>query len=136
MDTIVMVDDDLADIYITKRRLSESNINKEFIFENDARQLFETLQDIFVGDSENSNIVILLDMNMPRMNGVEVLRELRDHENYRHIPILMLCGSDDTEDMVQSYECGADGYLTKPIDPSEMMGFIGAMRSGENSAII
>lgn len=131
LETIVMVDDDLDDIYMTRRRLSESNIEKDFIFEKDAKRLFKTLSDVCAGNSGNSNIIILLDMNMPAMNGVEVLQELKAHRDYMDIPVLMLCGSDDTEDMVVSYGSGADGYLTKPIDPDEMLGFVGTLIADE-----
>lgn len=121
---ILMVDDDIDDIYTTKRRLKESNITNGFTHESDPRRLFETLDEIRADGNYNPNVIILLDINMPNLDGIEVLRELRRNTKYKNLPIIMLCNSEDIVDMLDSYEDGADGYLVKPIQAEEMLAFI------------
>lgn len=118
---ILMVDDDQDDIYTTMRRLSQSKITNGFVYELDPRNLFGRLAALESWEQGDPNVVILLDINMPRIDGFEVLQTLKNHEKYKDIPVLMLCTSDDAVDMLESFEHGADGYLVKPIVPSEML---------------
>ncbi len=118
---ILMVDDDQDDIYMTMRRLSQSKITNGFVYELDPRNLLGRLAALELQDQGDPNVVILLDINMPRIDGFEVLQTLKKHEKYKDIPVLMLCTSDDAVDMLESFENGADGYLVKPIVPAEML---------------
>lgn len=124
LTNILMVDDDQDDIYTTMRRLSESSLANRFLFETDSKRLFEKLEKINFWEDEKLNLIILLDINMPGIDGFEVLRSLKSHEKYKDIPVFMLCTSDDVVDMLESFDLGADGYLTKPIAPNEMLAVI------------
>ena len=72
--------------------------------------------------------IVLLDLNLPRKNGHEILEELRAAPNHRDIPVIVLSGSDSKEDIYRSYDLFANGYLAKPVDPDE---FIEMIRSLE-----
>lgn len=121
MLNILMVDDDHDDVYSTMRMLAGSNITNQFLCETDPDKLFEKLSRLeTIGEGE-LNLIILLDINMPRTSGLEVLKTLKSSEKYKHIPVFMLSTSDDVVDMLDSYDIGADGYLTKPIIPNEMI---------------
>lgn len=136
LNTIVMIDDDIDDIYITKHRLWKARVQSEFLYEEDPARIFDTLAQALSCAEDSSNMIVLLDMNMPGMNGVEALQELREDRRYEDITVFMLCSSDDRRDMLKSYGGGADGYLVKPIDPSEMMGFIDSISDKESNKIM
>lgn len=124
---ILMVDDDKDDIYTTMRRISGSSLCSSFLYETDPQKLLEKLEKLEKVDSINNwesgklNLIILLDINMPRVDGFDILKELKSNEKYKDIPVFMLCTSDDVVDMLDSFELGADGYLVKPIAPNEML---------------
>ncbi|MEX1019727.1 MAG: response regulator [Litorilinea sp.] len=68
--------------------------------------------------------LILLDLKLPKIDGVEVLRQLRAHEATRIIPVVVLSTSDQTRDMQNSYNLGANSYVRKPVDFLEFMGLV------------
>lgn len=132
---VIMIDDDMDDIYITARRLSDSNLEAEFVFENDPHQLFDLLIEHHLDGRLGDNLVVLLDINMPDISGLDVLQQLRNDERFREVPVLMLCTSDDARDMMASYDVGADGYLTKPIVTDEMLGFVSQLNRNHSPTI-
>lgn len=132
---VIMIDDDMDDIYITARRLTDSNLQADFVFENDPHQLFDLLIENHLDGCLGDNLVVLLDINMPDISGLDVLQQLRSDERFRDVPVLMLCTSDDAQDMMASYDVGADGYLTKPIVTDEMLGFVSQLSSNQSSTI-
>jgi CheY-like chemotaxis protein len=71
--------------------------------------------------------LILLDLNLPRKNGREVLVEIKSHPELRSIPVLILSSSTTEEDVNSAYELAANGYIAKPTDLSEYMGMVGAI---------
>lgn len=126
---ILMIDDDLEDIYVTKRRLNESKVTNNFVYETNPKNVIETLSQMYIEMEDGANIIILLDINMPEVNGFEVLQSIKTNKLYKDIPVFMLCTSDDVVDMLETYEVGADGYLVKPIVTDEMFGFIQLLNS-------
>lgn len=124
-----MIDDDQDDIYATQRRLSDSNISNKFVSETDPDKLFLKLDSMELWEDGKPNVIILLDLNMPGTSGYDVLKRLKEHETYSRIPVLMLCKSDDIVDMLESFEFGADGYLVKPVVPSEMLAVVNDLGS-------
>jgi CheY-like chemotaxis protein len=117
MITILMVDDDPDDYYLVKEALMENGMLNDFRLVSDGLELMDYLfhRGKFT-DSESSPLpsLILLDLNMPRKNGRDVLREIKTYPALRHIPVVVLTTSSDVEDIIDCYEMGASSFITKP----------------------
>lgn len=109
---ILLVEDDKIDIMTIKRALLELKIlNPVFICENGLEAL-EYLQD----PKNNKPGIILLDINMPKMNGIEFLQHRTTIGEIRHIPTVVLTTSKDEQNKVESFNLGVSGYMIKPVD--------------------
>lgn len=121
---ILMVDDDIEDIYSTKRAFSEGKIVNDFHHVTGGEELFEYLENkgSYNGDIENPRPhIILLDINMPKQSGLEILEKLRKMPKFRAIPVVMLTTSDQENDILDSYERGANSFVTKPVNIEGML---------------
>jgi CheY-like chemotaxis protein len=112
-----MADDDPDDYYLMKDALHESGFKNNFHLVGDGEELMDYL--LNRGKYTNQNLfprpgIILLDLNMPRKNGGEVLHEIRKHEELRVIPIVVLTTTNDPDNVLMSYRLGASSYVTKP----------------------
>ena len=121
---ILMVDDDIEDVYITKRRMEESSIGNRFLFELDPTRVFDRLSEYFADPRSHGNVLLLLAASMSKLSGFELLEMLRQNESYSSLPIIMLCSSGETVDIDHAYELGADGCLAKPIQFLELFRFM------------
>ena len=109
---ILLVEDDQIDQMNVKRAFERNKImNPLYIAENGLEAL-EMLRDGRVPDERR---LILLDLNMPKMNGIEFLRSLRADENLKPIPVVVLTTSNDEQDKVNAYDLNVAGYLLKPV---------------------
>lgn len=117
--TLVMVDDNADEIFITRKLVRRSGIINNFISERHPEDLLDTLEQLGAIGVDQSQMIILLDINMPRINGFEMLTRLRLHETFRDTLILMLSASDNEEDMAEAMRLGANGYLVKPFSSEE-----------------
>ncbi|MDB5102175.1 MAG: response regulator receiver protein [Cyanobacteria bacterium RYN_339] len=117
---ILLVEDNPDDEALTLRALKRNNIANEVIV---ARSGEEALEYLFAEDQTFE--MVLLDMNLPLMNGLEVLRRLREHPRTRGLPVVMLTTSTEDEDVAASYKLGANSYVKKPVDFVE---FVDAVR--------
>ena len=115
---VLMVDDDEEDIYSVQRLLREVELIGAFRAVRDGDELFEYLEHrgryAAVGDSPRPD-VILLDINLPRVNGLDLLSQLRCDRRFRDMTVVVLTTSDADSDRRASYDEGADSYLTKPL---------------------
>lgn len=126
--TILLVEDNPDDEALTLRALSKNNIGNELIVARDGAEaldyLFATGQysgrDVSVGPQ-----VVLLDLNLPKVTGLEVLRQLRANERTKHLPVVILTSSTEEQDRLHGYEYGANSYVRKPVDFNQ---FIEAVR--------
>lgn len=118
---ILMIDDDKDDIYITQRRLKRANVSHNFFSETSGFNLFVKLAELTENNKTNNNLIILLDINMPIVNGLDVLTLLKTKSPYKDVPVIMLCTSDNINDMTDSLSIGADAYLVKPLDPKALI---------------
>lgn len=127
--TIIMVDDNVDEIFLTRRLVRRDGIVNRFVSEKKPENLMTTLEELEEMGVRRETFLILLDVNMPRINGFETLKRLRAHDLYKDIPVLMLSASDDVSDMFESFEHGSNGYLVKPFSGEE---FFAAMENIPN----
>ncbi|MDN3414257.1 response regulator [Pseudoalteromonas sp. APC 3250] len=116
--TILMADDDEDDRLLTQDALAESRVLNELHFVEDGVELLEYLER--KGKFEDKTLsprpgLILLDLNMPRMDGREALQAIKANPNLKGIPVVILTTSKQEEDMVKGYNLGAASYITKPV---------------------
>lgn len=108
---IVLVEDNPDDERLTLRALHRGKITNQILV---ARNGEEALELIFA--QSPLPCVVLLDLKLPKIDGLEVLRHLRDNEATRLLPVVMLTSSSEDRDMVESYSLGANSYVRKPVD--------------------
>lgn len=132
---ILIVDDCPEDVELTIASFAENNLINEVVVAEDGVEALDYLykRGKFAHAIGNPAI-ILLDIKMPRMDGVEVLRHIRSNPKFMFIPVIMLTSSCEEKDMVESYQLGANSYVVKPID---VIQFIDAVKVlGQYWAII
>ena len=115
---ILMADDDADDRMLTKDALEESRVLNELRFVEDGEQLMDYL--MRRGDYSDPKTsprpgLILLDLNMPRKDGREALKEIKNDPSLRRIPIVVMTTSKAEEDIFRSYDFGASSFITKPV---------------------
>jgi two-component system, response regulator len=121
---ILLVEDNPDDEALTLRALKKNNILNEVVV---ARDGVEALDYLFgAGAHEGRNVaeqpqVVLLDLKLPRMDGLEVLRRIREDERTRLLPVVILTSSREEQDLIQGYTLGANSYIRKPVDFEQFM---------------
>lgn len=113
---ILVVDDDPGDVLMIEEALEDSDVEKVIDVVNDGQEAMEFLRREGRHTAAQRPDVILLDLNMPRMDGRQVLGEVKQDEDLRTIPIVVLTTSNADTDIVGSYTLQANAYVTKPID--------------------
>jgi two-component system response regulator len=116
---ILLVEDSDADVRLTRRALQKNNITNELVVVGDglaALQYLRTAAD--AGEEENRVMpaVVLLDLKLPKMDGMEVLRQIRANPRLRRQPVVILTTSKEDLDISKSYDLGANSYIRKPVD--------------------
>jgi len=123
---ILLVEDSLNDIELVLAALKKNKFANEVIVARDGEEAMEYLHGR--GSAEQAAeypLVVLLDLKMPRKDGLEVLREMKDDERLKRIPVVMLTSSREESDLVRSYELGVNAYVVKPVRFEE---FVDAIR--------
>jgi CheY-like chemotaxis protein len=116
---ILIADDDIDDCEMIKDAFVESRLVNELHFVHDGEALMAHLHKMWeLSQSEKNQMpgLILLDLNMPKMDGREVLREMKKHPFLSRIPVIVLTTSKAEEDVMRSYNLGANSFITKPIE--------------------
>jgi len=127
-NVILLVEDNPDDVDLTLRAFKQNNISNRVAVARDGAEALDYLQGtgIFNGrDTTDLPVVILLDLKLPRMNGLEVLKAIRGNEATRLIPVVILTSSLEESDLISGYQLGANSYVRKPVDFKE---FIEAMK--------
>ena len=126
--TLVMVDDNADEIFLTRRQVRQEGIVNHFVSEKKPQRLLQTLSELQQMGVDKKRIMILLDINMPRSNGFETLKTLRECEEFKDVPVIMLSASDDEVDMFESFDLGANGYMVKPFRADEFFAALSNVR--------
>ncbi|PWJ95110.1 response regulator receiver domain-containing protein [Oceanotoga teriensis] len=117
---ILLVEDDRIDAMSVKRSLQELKIVNDLIIRNNGEEALKYLL-----DSENEiPCIILLDLNMPKMNGIDFLRERIKYDNLKLIPTIVLTTSREEQDRVNSFSLGVSGFMIKPVDYKQFVDVI------------
>lgn len=124
---VVMVDDSHDDILIARRCYRRAGVKNEFLAFEGGQDLLDYLDRVDAGDAEMPALV-LLDINMPDLNGFDVLSRIRAHESFRQLPvIMMLTNSDDPADVRRAKENGASGLQVKPVRVKDYVDFFAGL---------
>ena len=113
---LLLVEDDSGDIELTSEVLQESRFRVNLNVVRDGTEAIAYLTHSPPYESAILPDLVLLDLNLPRKNGQEVLREIRASRDIRHLPVVVFTMSDAKRDVQESYQVGANCYITKPID--------------------
>jgi CheY-like chemotaxis protein len=116
---ILLVEDNPSDVKLTKRALEQNQITNELIVAEDGQEALDYL--FATGRYADRNVrdlpaVVLLDLKLPKIEGLEVLQRIRANEFTRLMPVVILTSSDQEQDMIASYKLGANSYIRKPVD--------------------
>ena len=123
---ILLVEDDPKDVELTLTALEEYNLANEVIVARDGEEALEYLyaRGKFKTRSSDNPAVMLLDLKLPKIDGLEVLKQVKSEEKLRMIPIVVLTSSKEEKDMVASYKLGVSAYVVKPVDFHEFVNAI------------
>lgn len=115
---ILLVEDDPRDLELTLVALERSQLANEVIVVRDGAAALDYLnrEGAHLERAEGNPAVILLDLKLPKVNGLEVLKSVRSTEGLRSIPVVMLTSSHEESDVLRSYELGVNAYVVKPVE--------------------
>jgi CheY-like chemotaxis protein len=124
---ILLVEDNPGDVRLTKEALQDAKVCNSMFVVGDGIEAIAYLR----GENQYTNAVrpdlILLDLNLPRMNGFEVLDAIKEDPNLKRIPVVVLTTSQAEQDIIQSYNLYANAYVTKPVDLEQFIKVIKAI---------
>ena len=123
---ILMVEDDPKDVELSMTALEDYNLVNEVVVARDGEEALDYLfcRGKFQDRSGDNPAVILLDLKLPKVDGLEVLREIKSDAKLKMIPVVVLTSSKEEKDMVTSYKLGVNAYVVKPVDFHEFVNAI------------
>jgi len=128
---ILLVEDNPDDVELTLRALKKNNVTNEVVVAHDGVEALDYLfgSGAYAGrDLSVMPTVILLDLKLPKMDGLEVLRRLRADDRTRLLPVVILTSSKEEQDIVNGYRLGANSYVRKPVDFAQFTEAVGQLR--------
>jgi DNA-binding response OmpR family regulator len=123
---ILLVEDDPRDVELTMTALEEYNLTNEVVVAHDGAEALDYLycRENFKMRSSENPAVLLLDLKLPKVDGLEVLQQIKSDEKLRMIPVVVLTSSREERDKVASYKLGVNAYVVKPVDFHEFVNAI------------
>jgi len=119
---IMLIEDDRVDVMTVKRALKDLNVTNPLIHTLNGEEALEYLRN----DSNQKPCVILLDLNMPKMSGLEFLKIIKNEDKLKKVPVVVLTTSKNEQDVIESFQLGVAGYIVKPADYKK---FVEAIRT-------
>ncbi|MCU7808961.1 MAG: response regulator [Candidatus Thiodiazotropha sp. (ex Semelilucina semeliformis)] len=116
---ILLVEDNPDDELLAMRALKKNNILNEVRVARDGAEALDYLEGL--AEEETLPELILLDLQLPKVSGLEVLKAIRDNPRTQLLPVVILTSSDEEKDLVSSYQLGANSYIRKPVDFSQFV---------------
>lgn len=121
---MLLVEDNEADIRLTQIALKQAKLDNRLHVVRDGEQALDFLNKRGAYVDAVSPDLVLLDLNLPKVNGAEVLKEIRADKSLKALPVVILTTSDADQDIYESYELHANCYITKPVDLRKFMGVV------------
>ena len=121
--TILLVEDNADDLELTLRALKRQNIANQVVVARDGAEAAEML----LGETPVKPAVILLDLKLPKIDGLELLKRIRADDRTRLLPVVILTSSQEEKDLLQSYSLGANSYIRKPVDFERFIESVGEL---------
>ena len=120
---ILIVEDDPNDVELTMTALADYNLANEVVITRDGQQALDYLycRGVFNTRSTDNPAVILLDLKLPKVGGLEVLQQIKSDERLKMMPAVVLTSSHEEKDMMRSYRLGVNAYVVKPVDFHEFV---------------
>jgi DNA-binding response OmpR family regulator len=120
---ILIVEDDPNDVELTLTALTDYNLANEVVVTRDGQQALDYLycKGEFSTRSTGNPAVMLLDLKLPKVSGLEVLQQIKSDERLKMMPVVVLTSSNEEKDMVRSYSLGVNAYVVKPVDFHEFV---------------
>lgn len=120
---ILLVEDNPHDLELTLIALSKSQLANQVVICRDGAEALDYLlaRGDYAGRSAGNPAVVLLDLKLPKVDGLEVLKTVRETQSLRAMPVVMLTSSKEEQDLVRSYELGVNAYVVKPVDFTEFV---------------
>lgn len=109
---ILLVEDDLVDAMTVVRALKEIHVTNPVVHRENGEDALNYLED----PANDKPCIVLLDLKMPIMNGIEFLQAIKKNDKFRHIPVVVLTASEEQQDKSNSFNLGVAGYMSKPVD--------------------
>lgn len=119
--TLLLAEDNLADAEMAMDALREAKLANPVVHVEDGVEALDYLlyRGAYADRPKGDPAVVLLDIKMPRLDGLEVLRQMRTHEHLRRVPVVILSSSREENDLVRSWDLGVNAYVVKPVDVSQ-----------------
>ncbi|MCJ7663195.1 MAG: response regulator [Desulfobacterales bacterium] len=116
--TILLAEDDPGHARLIEKNLRRANVTNEIIFATDGQEAIDYLfcEGEYANNQRPSHLLVLLDLNMPVLDGYQVLERIKTDERTKRIPVVILTTTDDPREVARCYELGCNVYVTKPMD--------------------
>jgi DNA-binding response OmpR family regulator len=123
---ILLVEDDPKDVELTLEALGEYNLANEVVVARDGEEALDYLycRGSFAARARENPAVLLLDLKLPKVNGLEVLQQIKSDENLDMVPVVVLTSSREEKDVIASYKLGVNAYVVKPVEFHEFVNAI------------
>ena len=120
---ILIVEDDPNDVELTLSALADYNLANEVVVTRDGQQALDYLyyRGEYATRSTDNPAVMLLDLKLPKVDGLEILQQIKSDERLKRIPVVVLTSSHEEKDMMRSYDLGVNAYVVKPVDFHEFV---------------
>lgn len=123
LKSILLAEDDPKDVRLTLAALEEHNLANEVVVARDGAEALDYLlrRGPHAGREPGNPVVVLLDLKMPKVDGIEVLQEIRGNEELKSVPVVVLTSSRESRDLAECYKIGVNAYVVKPVQFTEFV---------------